>query len=86
MQKLYYLLPIAAKDNKMPAADAEDEAKKLDKVAGVSNVGNEVELATENPVDEDEDEDKEEEDDDEAQDDDDEWLAQQEERAVQVLF
>ena len=71
----------------MPAADAEDEAEKLDEAAGVSNVGNEVEVATENPVDEDEDEDEEEEDDDEEdQDDDDEWLAQQEEIAVQVLF
>ena len=87
MQKLYYLLPIAAKDNETPAADAEDEAKKLDKAAVVSNVGNEVEVATENPVDKDEDEDEEEEDDEEKdQDNDDEWLAQQEERAVQVLF
>ena len=69
VQKLYYLLPIAAKDNETPAADAakddetpaadaEDEAEKLDKAAGVSNVSNEVEVATENPV---EDEDKEEE-------------------------
>ena len=73
MQKLYYLLPIAAKDNETPAVDAEDEAEKLDEAAGVSNVGNEVEVATQNPVVED-------------QDNDDEWLAQQEERAVQVLF
>ena len=87
MQKLYYLLPIAAKDNEMPAADAKDEAEKLDEAAGVSNIGNEVEVATKNPVDEDEEEEEEKEDDEEeAQDDDDEWLAQQEERAVQVLF
>ena len=73
MQKLYYLLPIAAKDNEMPAADAEDEAEKLEEAAGVSNVGNEVEVATENPVDKDEDEEEEEEDDEEEdQDDDDE--------------
>ena len=57
--------------------------KKLDKAAEVSNVGNEVEVATENPEVEDEDEDEEEEDDNE---DDDEWLAEQEEIAVQVLF
>ena len=47
----------------------------------MSNVGNEVEVATENP--EVEDEDEEEEDDDE---DDDEWLAEQDEIALQVLF
>ena len=87
MQELYYLLPIAAKDNETPAADAEDEAEKLDEAAGVSNVGYEVEVATENPVDEDKDEEEEEEDDEEEdQHDNDEWLSQQEERAVQVLF
>ena len=87
MQKLYYLLSIAVKDNKMPAADAEDEAEKLDKAAGVSNVGNEVEVATENPVDEDKDEDEDEEEGgDEDEEEEDEWLAQQEERAVQVHF
>ena len=67
MQKLYYLLSIAAKDNETPAADPlgempaadDDEAEKLDEAAGVSNVGNEVEVATENPEVEDEDEDKE---------------------------
>ena len=69
----------------MPAADAEDEVEKLDKAAGMSNVGNQVEVATENPVDEDDDHD-EEDDEKEAQDDDEEWLAQQEERAAQVLF
>ena len=95
MQKLYYLLPIAAKDNETPAADAakdnetpaadtEDEAEKLDKAAGVSNVGNKVEVATENPVEDDDKDEEEEEEEDEE--DDDKWLAQQEERAVQVLF
>ena len=52
--KLYYLLPIPAKDNETPAADPlgetpaadDDEAEKLDEAAGVSNVGNEVEVAT----------------------------------------
>ena len=91
MQKLYYLLPIAAKDNETPAVDPlgetpaadDDETEKLDEAAGVSNVGNEVEVATENPEVEDEDEDEEDEDDDE---DDNEWLAEQEEIAVQVLF
>ena len=92
MQKLYYLLPIAVKDNETPAADPlgempaadDDEAKKLDEAAGVSNVGNEVEVAMENPeVEDNEEEDEEEEDEDE---DDDEWLAEQEEIAVQVLF
>ena len=84
MQKVYYLLPIAVKDNETPAADAEDEAEKLNKAASVSNVGNEVEVATENPVEhEDKDEDEEEEGDEE---DDDKWPAQEEERAVQVLF
>ena len=81
--KLYYLLPIPAKDNETPAADPlgempaadDDEAEKLDEAAGVSNVGNEVEVATENPEVEDEEED-----------DDDEWLAEQEEIAFQVLF
>ena len=79
------------KDNETPAADPlgetpaadDDEAKKLDEAAGVSNVGNEVEVATENLEVEDEDEEEEEEDDDE---DDDEWLAEQEEIAVQVIF
>ena len=75
------------KDNETPAADAEDEtpaaddeAEKLDEAAGVSNVGNEVEVATENPEDKHEDEDKDEEDDDEE--DDDEWLEEQEKRAL----
>ena len=49
----------------------------------MSNVGNEVEVATENPEVEDEDENEEEEDDDEE---DDEWLAEQEEIALQILF
>ena len=53
----------------------------------MSNVGNEVKVATENPVDEeDEDEEDKEEDEDEDEEDDDKWLAQQEKLAVQVLF
>ena len=54
----------------------------------MSNVGNEVEVATENPVDEEYEEDKdededEEEEEEEDEDDDDEWLVQQEKIAVQ---
>ena len=57
----------------------------------MANIGNEVEVATENAVEdlenpegqEDKDEDEDEE---QAQDEDDEWLEQQEETAVQVLF
>ena len=95
MQELYYLLPIAAKDNKTPAANAEDEAEKLDEAAGdaagVSHVGNEVEVTTENLVHKDEyeeEEEEEEDDDEEAQDDDDgdEWLAQRRKELFRYLF
>ena len=66
VQKLYYLLPFAVKDNETPAD--EDEAKNLDKAAGVSNVDNEVEVATDNPVEEEGEDEKEEEDEEEDED------------------